>query len=342
MSIIHRVILALGFIIPLASKAASPPEQPNAGPGGTIYKHKEASKKVYGDGAKQFWLYEPQNPRPMSAPLVVFNHGWGGTNPRAYGAWIEHIVRRGNIVVFPLYQDPGSFRYPTKLVTGNALEAVKAAVAELKNGAHVQPELDKVAFVGHSAGGQIAANLAALAKDHGIPVPKAVMPVQPGKSWARFDRINIPLEDMSKIPASVLLVTVVGEDDRVAKDIDAKRIFKESTGVPLGNKDFVVLRSDKHGQPKLVAGHFAPAARDSSYDSGSKGEPAGFESDTSGERSIDALDFYGTWKLFDGLCEAGFYGRNKNYALGNTESQRFMGKWSDGVPVKELLVTKQP
>ena len=60
------------------------------------------------------------------------------------------------------------------------------------------------------------------------------------------------------------------------------------------------------------------------------------------ERTIDALDFYGTWKLFDGLTDAAFYGKNGNYALGDTKEQRFMGGWSDGAPVKELIVTAHP
>jgi hypothetical protein len=57
---------------------------------------------------------------------------------------------------------------------------------------------------------------------------------------------------------------------------------------------------------------------------------------------VNALDFYGTWKLFDGLCDAAFTGKNREYALGNTPQQRFMGLWSDGVPVKELKVTDKP
>ena len=57
---------------------------------------------------------------------------------------------------------------------------------------------------------------------------------------------------------------------------------------------------------------------------------------------VDALDFYGLWKLFDALCDAAFSGRNRQYALGNTPQQRFMGKWSDGTPVKELNVTDKP
>jgi len=59
-------------------------------------------------------------------------------------------------------------------------------------------------------------------------------------------------------------------------------------------------------------------------------------------RTLDALDFFGTWKLLDGLTDAAFFGKNKNYALGNTPEQRYMGIWSDGVPVRELIVTDHP
>ncbi len=58
--------------------------------------------------------------------------------------------------------------------------------------------------------------------------------------------------------------------------------------------------------------------------------------------TVNALDYYGFWKLFDGLCDAAFYGKNRNYALGDTPEQRFMGRWSDGPPVKELTVTDKP
>ena len=57
---------------------------------------------------------------------------------------------------------------------------------------------------------------------------------------------------------------------------------------------------------------------------------------------INALDYFGTWKLFDALCDAAFTGKNREYALGNTPQQRFMGLWSDGTPVKELKVTDKP
>jgi len=54
------------------------------------------------------------------------------------------------------------------------------------------------------------------------------------------------------------------------------------------------------------------------------------------------LDYYALWKLFDGLCDEAFYSTNREFALGNTPQQRFMGKWSDGVAVKELFITDKP
>ena len=58
--------------------------------------------------------------------------------------------------------------------------------------------------------------------------------------------------------------------------------------------------------------------------------------------TLDALDWYGTWKLLDALMACSFDGTWCEYALGNTPEQRFMGVWSDGVPVIELNVTDDP
>jgi len=52
--------------------------------------------------------------------------------------------------------------------------------------------------------------------------------------------------------------------------------------------------------------------------------------------AANALDFYGPGNSSTGCVDAAFYGKNREYALGNTPQQRFMGMWSDGVPVKEL------
>lgn len=357
--------------------APTPPGQPEGGPGGRAYRHASVTKSVHGDGPLSYWLYEPADPTPASAPVVIFSHGWGATNPKSYGAWIEHLVRRGNLVVFPIYQNPGEFRYDTKQVTANAVQAVRAAIATLQGGGHVKPELDKMATVGHSAGGQISANLAALAASAGLPQPKAVMAVQPGKSWAKSRRMVIPMEEMSRVPASTLLLAVAGDQDRLAKDIDAKKIFLGTTQVPLANKDYIILVSDQRGEPPLVANHFCPAAPDERYDSaetrqrdarGGGGLLRGLikarlqarmkqrQADDDDEdglpdmgsmdlktlgRTVDALDYYGLWKPFDALCEAAFSGRTLAQVI-DREQLKLMGRWSDGTPVKPLVITDQP
>ena len=49
--------------------------------------------------------------------------------------------------------------------------------------------------------------------------------------------------------------------------------------------------------------------------------------------ATDALDWFGYWKLFDGLMSAAFAG--KDYTVDVN-----MGAWSDGVAVKPLKVER--
>jgi len=317
------VVISLFFSsLPFAIAQPKPPQQPISGPGGAEYQHAKVTRFFYGKGVNKYFIFEPADPIPNSAPVIVFNHGWGATNPRSYGLWIEHIVRRGNIVIYPIYQNPNKWAYPPKKVTSNAIFAVKDAINRLQVRGQIKPKLDKFAIVGHSAGGLITANMAALANSVSLPKPRAIMCIEPGISWSEIKIINIPLEDLSKIPEDTLLLTVVGDEDEITGDKDAKKIFNETPQIPLENKDYIIVVSDYYGKPPLIADHFAPVA--------------------AGKIFVNALDYYGFWKLFDGLYETAFYGKNRRYALGNTTDQCFMGKWSDGVPVKELIVTDNP
>jgi pimeloyl-ACP methyl ester carboxylesterase len=340
----------------------TPPAQPASGPGGKQYAHASVTKNRYGKAGTEYWIFEPDQPKPTTAPVVVFLHGWGGMNPMYYGAWIDHLVKRGNIVIYPRYQ--ASLLTSIQEFTPNTLTAIKAALDVLQTEAgHIKPDLNKFAAVGHSMGGLLAASVAALASDSGLPRVTALMSVEPGITEAP---ISFPLADLKKLPAETLLLAVAGDQDTLVGTVDAKRIYKESTRVPASNKDYVTLVSDLHGTPGLQASHRAPTAYNNDYDSGEgigggPAEAADSGSDRAGglptrridgpqirgrERietmMINALDFYGTWKLFDGLCDAAFYGKNREYALGNTPQQRFMGVWSDGVPVKELKITDNP
>jgi pimeloyl-ACP methyl ester carboxylesterase len=334
----------------LSAQTATPPAQPQTGPGGKQYVHARVTKNRYGKGGQEYWIFEPDSPKPRTAPVIIFLHGWGGMNPLYYGAWVDHLVKRGNIVVYPRYQ--AGLLTPIREFTPNTMAAVKDALRRLQTErGHVTPDLTKFATVGHSLGGLLAANVAALARESNLPRVRAVMAVAPGITDAP---INVPLADLKQIPAETLLLAVAGDQDTLVRDTDAKRIYYESTRIPAANKDFVMLVSDTHGQPTLLASHRAPTAMDKSYDSGEgvSGAPAGSRDPIGNARisrrvrpetmMVNAMDYYGTWKLFDGLCDAAFTGKNREYALGNTPQQRFMGLWSDGVPVKEIKVTDKP
>jgi acetyl esterase/lipase len=315
------IFITFMFFMPLASHAfialdePTPPDQPSSGPGGSDYTHDSVIENRYGWGAQQYWIFEPDDPMPESAPLIVFNHGWGAIRPTGYLLWIYHIVKKGNIVVYPRYE---LFLRGSEYFTRNAINAVKNAIQELQKGNHVQPDLDKFAIVGHSIGGGITAYMAALAQTEGLPTPKAIMPVQPAYNWTTNP-------DLSLIPNTTLMVVVVGASDTTVGMNPGISIFYEADKIPVDRKDFVIQVTDRYGSPDLIASHFAPVCM------------PGFFSFT-----VNAMDYYSTWKLFDALTDYAFYGLNREYCLGNTSEQRFMGLWSDGTPVKELIVTDTP
>jgi dienelactone hydrolase len=346
----YIIFLLLGILsFPLyvaKSYAVDPPKQPLAGPGGQDYLHASVMKSEFGEGGQRYWIFEPADPAPVSAPVIVFMHGWSAVNPKAYGAWIAHLVKRGNIVIYPLYQD--QVHTPPSDYLPNTITALKNALVILQQEGHVHPLLDKCAVVGHSMGGLIAVDLAASAEGQGLPPLKAVMSVEPGKTWGRMTGEGYHLQELSLIPSDSLLLLISGDADRIVKDVDAKKIYRESTGVPLINKNYIILRSDNHGRPELNANHFAPVANDEGFDSGEslmRVRVRGFFKRRMQERRATKEHFfpfayYSFWKLFDGLCDAAFYGKNREYALGNTPQQKYMGQWSDGVPVKELTVVQ--
>lgn len=317
---------------PLFDVAPKPPQQPRQGPGGALYPNEKFRITTSGEGDGQYWIFEPAAPAPKSAPVIIFLHGWSAMNPNAYGAWIEHLARRGNIVIYPRYQ--ATVRTPMTAFTGNAIAAIKSALADLNAGDHVRPQLDHIAAAGHSMGAAMVANLAALASQNGLPQIKAMLIVEPGDG-PLLGRLHMPRADLSRIPSSTLALVVVGQDDLLARDLTANRIYSELVSVPPENRNYLTLVSDRHGWPGLIADHMAPAAvkRLVSEDGINP-----LQTPFAARYMTDALDYYGCWKLLDGLTDAAFFGRNREYALGNTQQQRYMGAWSDGTPVKELLV----
>ena len=321
--------------------AIGQPEQPTQGPGSSNYVHQQVRTSKFGSGTEAYFLYEPAEPTPESAaPVVAFLHGFGGVNPSVYGPWIAHIVRKGNIVVYPLYQT--SLGTPPAVYTPSALTALTDAYELLASPDHVDPDPVNFALVGHSVGGVLAANVAAGAQGAGLPAPRALMLTAasdtdvPGPLGDNFDSILDDV-DYGLIPADVLMLGVVGNDDNLALDVATVAIFNATPQIPSGNKEIVRLFSDDYGEPPLIANHNAAASFDPNFDSGDEPFPGFFDGESTA-LPADALDFFGYWKLFEGLTDAAFFGNNREFALGNTPAQTFLGVWDDGTPVTPAKV----
>ena len=154
-------------------------------------------------------------------PVVLFLHGWGATRPRFYQPWLDHLAREGNAVIYPRYQD--SFVDQPSEVLGNALAGVRLALKRIDE----QP--GSLVVAGHSAGGALAADYAAIARTAKLPQPLAVFSAYPGRTLRRVN-VGIPEIDPARIPGDTEVVALAGTNDRVVGSRVARRIARSTGG----------------------------------------------------------------------------------------------------------------
>jgi acetyl esterase/lipase len=318
---------SIGASPELEAPASLTPAPPVFGSTNGVYPHKSVKRQEFGLGARSYWLFEPAEPTPERAPVLVFHHGWLATNPGVYGAWIEHLARSGRTVIFPRYQADWTTR-PADFLP-NALASVRDAFDVLQTSPHhVKPDRDRFALIGHSAGGNLSAQMAAVAVENDLPTPRALVILMPGE----VKTIRDP--SLSQIPSATLMVVVAAEHDRVVGDLRARQIFAAATSIPPSRKKYVFYRTDRHGVPNLVADHLAPSGALALFDTGE----GPFRSLQMTEAEVNAFDSHGFWRLADLTVEAGFVGQTLDEATHFGEKFRDLGRWSDGKAVLSPLV----
>lgn len=255
MGVLVVAILALVALgIALARGSDAPPlsetVKPSAGDIGSRRNDRPAAPPVvrkvrtveFGAGAQAVAVLRPE-PALERPPAILFLHGWGLKRVNDYGPWLRHLVRAGNVVIFPRYQlsessNPGNSRR-------NVLAGLRLALRRVP--------IDRASLVvaGHSAGAAMAADYAAISGTRGLPRPLAVFSVYPGRAFIGYPA-GIPAADYRRIAPSTRLVVMAGSNDVVVAQAPALSIFRGATRIPRSRRRYVLVTAPG------VSGHYGP------------------------------------------------------------------------------------
>lgn len=306
--------------------AVAQPAQPATGPGGSAVAHGGWEESSGGEGADAWFVFEPVDPKPASAPVAVFMHGY--FEYEGYAQLHElmlHTVRTGTIAIFPRWQTdlavPCAGPVDIEPCLDSAVAGIRGALDHLTADAdRVQPELDDGAsYFGFSFGGIITTNLANRHETLDLPRPRVVFLDDPHDGGLTGTDEPALDDDLTGIPDDVLFECHVGAQGVIAQTPGAScnALFPRLGHIPPENRALVMTRPDDHGEPALAAGHGVCSAA---------------------EGQADAYDWGFCWKVWDALREAAATGTRPTAALADTPEHLSTGEWSDGPPVAPLEI----
>ena len=277
--------------------------------------------------------------------LVVFIPGWPDMIPDVYYFWLEHLVKRGNMVLFATYLPFRNSQRYSDIVYSEVIQALNI----LKN---KNVDFEHIAITGHSSGGDIALNVASKMSLNNLPKVKAIMPVEPGNGSYIKEHHLIPLatgfelENLNYLDDNTLMLIVLGSSSTENFLTNATNIYNLTENIPNVNKNIIMFNTVKNGTFELRANHFFPTSWGliPGIGIGENDLPLFFDfidfidADFNLFR-VDIFD-YKLWYLFDSLMDAAFYNTNGNDVLNGTDKQRYIGNWPDGTEIEKLSVIK--
>lgn len=221
------------------------PARRTAGEPSADYAPPGAERVDVGSGPHGAAIFRKPGISRQPGPVVIFLHGWVAIDARRYGSWIGHLVHGGTTVVYPAYQTKPAYDTITPLT--NVLAGVRVALE------HVQVAPGRLVVAGHSTGGALAADYAAVAADHGLPAPAAVFSVYPGRKL-RHLAVAIPSAELGTIAPGTRVVAYAGERDTAVGRATAKRIAAQAVRA---DAELRIVRDDAvddHSAPRRFDG----------------------------------------------------------------------------------------
>lgn len=299
--------------------------------------HAAVDVMTLGEGAQRVYVFTPSAPAlPRGeAPVVLLHHGWQGMNPKNFGGLIDHLVRSGQVVIYPVYQE--SAETSPQTVTAQAALADRRALDALAERRGLRPDPRRVLYYGYSMGAAISLNLALDPKRHGLPAPRALMLVAPGDAYhvVHGDQGRSIIGPVEQLPADLPVALLTGVEDTSIGLPTARALAARLCGIRADRRVLIVLPGDEHGGTRVHAAHGSPGAPDSRYDFALKSRAiptrvAGRD-EFEASPSFNQLDVYGYWKVIDALIDGLAHDELSDAVFGaGTDRQRYLGIWPDG------------
>lgn len=301
------VVLFLGGLIPSFSSSANLTKKELA----EKYSASAwAARRIYqdilvssvGSGEKRAYIFQPDAENLSKLPVVLFLHGWRGTNPKNFGALIDIMVRRGAVVIYPVYQEEGEKTSPQR-IAGNAAESIQAAFAMLEKN---QPQLidkSKTLYWGFSMGASLSMRFALQSPALGLPKPTAMVLVGPGEPHhvVRGAAASPITGDIESLSPTIPTFIITGNADNSIGVPTARAWSQRLCHLPSTHRKLLLLPSDGENGQRIAAGHGSPGAPDSRFDfpDATQAVPPRIKANRGFEESpsLNQLDFYGYWRV---------------------------------------------
>jgi hypothetical protein len=339
------LVVAAAVVLSVSAQAAAAPSQPRQpvkGPGGSQTVFGGVRAVTGGRGYNAWEILEPTHPTPPSAPLVVVMHGYYEfSGYDGNGALARHTALKGNVVIYPRWQTgiatPCPGPYDIEPCIRSAVTAIHDAIAYLQADPHrVHPLLDQTSYFGFSFGGIITADMTSRWRALHLPKPRAIFLDDPHDGGLTGNTEPALYPSLGGIPSTTRFVCHAGADGVISMtnaagqslaNASCNAVFPKIAQIPVANKSIVLTSDDSHGRPALLAIHGVCA-----------GPGAPDTTTRTGQFPVDAFDWGFCWRSFDALRACVLYGTDCRYALGNTPQNRYIGTWSDGVPIVALKI----
>lgn len=205
--------------------------------------------RLVGPAEAAAWIFStPGAAAPSRAP-VIFVHDWGTTDPTSHGPWIAHLVRRGETVIYPVYQT-GQGDSPSRALTQGAA-GIRYALRVLG----IAPP--RAVYSGYAVGGALAAELASTAHRSGLPAPDAVVAAYPSRIVRPLlvdtGATRLPPARDAVMPRSTAVIALAGRNDTA----ETRRVAKALVGPASSIRRYLLVtdpRISEHTGPLQTDG----------------------------------------------------------------------------------------